>query len=563
MTIWLKTLLGCGLSVIITASQSVVTAEHNEPESMLTTPPSSVDVRPRMARIDVGESITFRAVGRTGDGPHKRLSNGVLFFEDFEGDRSQWPSHANMGLTTKSAFAGNRSQTFGAVSDGGDARSHMFSVTPGQTYYLHVAYMTLGDGGFIGATYYPASKDPLLAYTQWILGDGTPGCCNPPLLGNWDYNVTDTNPAHLGVWKQYSQAVTIPDNVHFVELSVQDWVGGLPNNPLTQGIFLDNIEFSSNPQPSHTWSSNKPAVASIGETGRAFGAGPGRAAITGTFNGLSDRSELLVVGMTGLLAFPQNRSIPVDRMIDFDAVGVFNDWSRRVRRLDRRVLFFDDFENGPGQWDTPGHMDLTTAQAYGCTHSQTFTDVAREGDARSATFAVTPGRTYYLHTAYMTQGGGGWIAVEQFGPAMEPRGLRWIIGDQGPQCCNPAEPPLAAWDYNFYDRNPAHLGVWKTYSQAYTIPENVAFIRLVIEDWEGGLPNDSHDHGVFFDNVEWSERPFPTASWCSSSPEVATIDRRGLAKAVGVGSTTITATAGGFTATSTLNVVPKRLPRRR
>ncbi len=390
-----RPVLGLLLGVVLITSDSVVSAERDELEAVLTTPPSSVDVKPRFAKINVGESQVFRAVGRTGDGPRKRLQNGVLFFEDFEGDRSQWPFLITMGFTTKSSFAGSRSQTFGGVSDGGDARSQIFPVTPGQTYYLHVAYMTLGGGGFIGASYYTASMESIS--TQWILGDGTPGCCNPPLLGTWDYNVSDTNPAHLGVWKQYSQAVTIPDNIHFMQLNTQDWVGGLPNDPLDKGVYFDNIEFSLNPQPSHTWSSNKPAVAPIGETGRAYGASPGKATIKGTFTSLSDTAELLVVGMTGLQVFPQNKSIFVDKMIDFDAAGLFNDWSRRGRNFHKRVLFFDDFENGPGQWEIPGQMDLTTAQAYACTHSQTFTDVARRGNAFTSIFPVTPGRTYYLH----------------------------------------------------------------------------------------------------------------------------------------------------------------------
>lgn len=554
----LRPILAISLGLMLAASHAFVGAEPEESESVLTTPPSSVDVKPHHARINVGESMVFRAVGRTGNGPRKRLQNGVVFFEDFEGDRSQWPFRINMAITTRSSFAGTHSQTFGDVSDGGDARSLMFPVTPGQTYYLHVAYMTLGDGGFIGATYYTQSKESL--YTQWILGDGAPGCCTPPVLGTWDYNVSDPNPAHLGVWKLYSQPVTIPDNVYFAELNVQDWAGGLPNDPLNHGIYLDNIEFSLNPQPSHTWNSSKPAVTPIGQTGKAYGAAPGKATITGTFGGLSDTAELLVVGMTGLQVGPQNRSIFVDKMIDFDAVGLFNDWSRRGRNVHRHVLFFDDFENGPGQWDTLGHMDLTTAQAYACTHSQTFTDVARGGDARTSVFPVTPGRTYYLHVAYMTLGGGGYIGIDQFGASMEDLGVQWLFGDGASGCCDPSHPLLNVWDYNFFDKNPDHLGVWKTYTQPYRIPDNVNYIRIKNEDWDAGLPNDPHDHGVYFDNIEWSERPFPTASWCSSRPEVATVDRRGLAKGVGAGSTTITATAGGFSATSILNVIPRRPP---
>ena len=45
-----------------------------------------------------------------------------------------------------------------------------------------------------------------------------------------------------------------------------------------------------------------------------------------------------------------------------------------------------------------------------------------------------------------------------------------------------------------------------------------------------------------------------TVTWASSSPAVATIDANGLAGAVAIGSTTITATSGKFTASTTLTV---------
>jgi hypothetical protein len=101
----LRPILAISFGLVLAASHALVGAEPEESESVLTTPPSSVDMKPHHARINVGESMVYRAVGRTGNGPRKRLQNGVVFFEDFEDDRSQWPFRINMAITTRSSFA--------------------------------------------------------------------------------------------------------------------------------------------------------------------------------------------------------------------------------------------------------------------------------------------------------------------------------------------------------------------------------------------------------------------------------------------------------------------------
>src|SRR5262249_38107956 len=151
-------------------------------------------------------------------------------------------------------------------------------------------------------------------------------------------------------------------------------------------------------------------------------------------------------------------------------------------------LFFDDFEHGAGQWAVPGSMAITDQHAATGTHSQTFAHVASGGDARSDTFAVTPGQTYYLHVDYMTLGGGGYIGIDTFDSSGNYLGEHWLIGDG-------SDPTPQVWDYNLLHTDSADLGIWKHYVQAYIVPLDVASIRIKDEDWLGGLPNDPVNHG--------------------------------------------------------------------
>jgi hypothetical protein len=171
----------------------------------------------------------------------------------------------------------------------------------------------------------------------------------------------------------------------------------------------------------------------------------------------------------------------------------------------RHDLFFEDFENSPTQWQSLGSMAITTTNVYAGLNSQTFTSTVLGGDARTIIFPVTPGKTYYLHVAYMTLGGGGYIGIDRFDSSQNYIDEQWLIGDGGWPFT------FAMFDYNVSNMDQSLLGVWKVYSQAYTTPSDTNFIRIKTEDWggDGGLPNDPINHGVFFDNIEWSISPKP------------------------------------------------------
>lgn len=166
--------------------------------------------------------------------------------------------------------------------------------------------------------------------------------------------------------------------------------------------------------------------------------------------------------------------------------------------LNADVLFFDDFENGSAQWEMTKSMELSSFQPYSGSFSQTFTETANGGDARTVWFAVEAGQTYYLHVAYMTLGGGGYVGIDQ-----DNAPEVWLMGD------GPYTTPVV-FDYNYFNLDPNLLGKWNVYTVAYTVPAGVHSVRIKTEDWEGGLQSDPTVAGVFFDNLEWSTNQFPS-----------------------------------------------------
>lgn len=151
----------------------------------------------------------------------------VLFFEDFEGGSRQWEIPGSRVLTQEYAFEGSHSQTFARVTHGGDAHTYPFPVVPGQTYYLPVAYMTLGGGGYTGVDLFDRSLQKM--GEQWLMGDGSYAAT----LKKFDYNVFNKNREDPGVWKMYTQSYTIPDQVYFIRIKTQNWDMGLSNSELS------------------------------------------------------------------------------------------------------------------------------------------------------------------------------------------------------------------------------------------------------------------------------------------------------------------------------------------
>jgi len=129
-------------------------------------------------------------------------------------------------------------------------------------------------------------------------------------------------------------------------------------------------------------------------------------------------------------------------------------------------------------------------------------------------FPVEPGRQYFLHVAYRTEGGGGYIGVDLFDADHIRLAEQWLIGDGG-DASN-----LSTWDCNVSSCDASNLGTWKTYIQPYVIPAGVQFIDIKIEDYDRGLPNGPP---VFFDSISLSTGA-PTDPACDDGNPCTTGD---------------------------------------
>lgn len=198
------------------------------------------------------------------------------------------------------------------------------------------------------------------------------------------------------------------------------------------------------------------------------------------------------------------------------------------------VLFFEDFEGDLSQWETPeynlleapaGSIYLTDETAFGGTRCATFGHPTYFGDSFSRPIPVTPGETYYLHIAYMTQSeeGGGAVGINMFSGDVWEMPFRehwmlgndyygdyWILGDTDGdgfadwyEEIQPHEGVEVLWAYNDYNHDPGLLGTWAQYTATYVVPEGVQQIQVKVEQ-TNGTP------GIYYDNIEWSTEPTPT-----------------------------------------------------
>ncbi len=158
------------------------------------------------------------------------------------------------------------------------------------------------------------------------------------------------------------------------------------------------------------------------------------------------------------------------------------------------VLFFDNWENGTGNWSTMGTSTVVTDQASSPTHSQKFTQYGSGGDAFSNFIAVNPSSVYNLSTDIRVQSGSSgvpYIGVKFYDSGQNLIGESWLIGGSS-----------AAQDIT-----PVSTDTWNSYNQNFTTPANAAYVKIEDEYFnEYGNPLAG---AVWFDNIALSD---PSAS---------------------------------------------------
>jgi len=166
------------------------------------------------------------------------------------------------------------------------------------------------------------------------------------------------------------------------------------------------------------------------------------------------------------------------------------------------VLWFDSFEDDQGRWSVRGSSVITVNEAMDGAKSLTFRAVTGDGDATSHPIKVTRGQKLYVHVAYMTRGGGGYLGLEELDAQRKTLSSRWIIGDGG--CCT-----KDTWAYSVDNPDDALLGVWEVRTLSFVVPDTTHWVRFLLEDWTGGLPDDPEKRPVFFDAIELSTSATP------------------------------------------------------
>jgi hypothetical protein len=76
--------------------------------------------------------------------------------------------------------------------------------------------------------------------------------------------------------------------------------------------------------------------------------------------------------------------------------------------------FVENSDNGLRRWMNPGSAVITKATAAQGRNSVTFTSTACGGDSFNRIIPVKPGTTYRIRTAYLANGGGGYIGVSLY-----------------------------------------------------------------------------------------------------------------------------------------------------
>ena len=168
------------------------------------------------------------------------------FFEDFEGDLSQWiaKSSSHQGIIVEDPLRpGNHVMTFMEVTAGGDMFGPEVTAILGRTHILSFEYLGLpslgGIPGDLGGTLGIAESTP--GRHRWLAG--TTSCCHveEDLLiddGQWHTYVMEIDVFATGVPGQFTDFSQVPPRDDTIRIMLQDFNESLG---VAGDVFFDNI----------------------------------------------------------------------------------------------------------------------------------------------------------------------------------------------------------------------------------------------------------------------------------------------------------------------------------
>ena len=304
---------------------------------------------------------------------------------------------------------------------------------------------------------------------------------------------------------------------------------------------------------SATWSSSDATIAAVsnaaGSAGIATGLKPGMAMITATVGGVSGSATLTVLPPTllGISIAPFNPSLPIGLTLQFTATGTYSDGSQQD--LTNSVTWSADFCATITSGGLATGASIASCTIYAALGSLQATTTLTVTSAVLTSISVTPSNPAIANgtTAQFTATG-----IYSDGTQNIASGVTWTSAT--PSVATITAGGLATGVGPGSSVITATLGsvtgsttLTVTSAQLVSLAVSPAGVTLAAN----GVRQFSAT-GTFNDAT--TQNMTQSVTWGTTASGVATINAAGLATGVGAGSTTVTATFGAITGSSSLTV---------
>jgi len=306
-----------------------------------------------------------------------------------------------------------------------------------------------------------------------------------------------------------------------------------------------------------TWATAQPSVASIDQSGLASGKLAGSASLTATSGDVTASVTLTVAAPTlvSIAVTPNEFSLPRGQTQQLSAVATFSDGSRKTITESAAWSIF------PTRVASVSATGLVTGQAAGSARVTADLDSIRGSDrltvspAILVSIAVSPqspsvplGETRQLTAVATFSDGSQKTITDSATWSVAPTGIATVSSTGLVTAQAEGSVTVTAASASVHETDPL------TVSSAIIISMAVAPANSSIML---GTTEQLNATGTFSDGS--TQNLSNSAAWSSANSSLASIGPAGLAAANSVGSTTLSATSGGLTASTVLTVEPQLL----
>jgi len=510
---------------------------------------ASLAITPANSSVVVGYTQQLTATGAYSDGTTSNLTSSVIW-------ASSDPTImtvSNSGLATTVALG---TAIISATSGSINAHTNItvspalvsIAVTPASPSILVNGTQQFTATG----TYSDNSQQDITGTVTWSSSDSTVATVNS---GGLATGVAAGNVNIQATSGSISGSAGLTDNPILVSLTVTAADPMIDINTTTQFTAVGNSSDGSAQDYTQLVSWSAPgSIASIDNTGLTTGLAIGTVSVTATYGSISGSSNLQVTAptLTAILVTPDNASIPLGVSQSFTATGVFSNGD--TQDLASAVWSSSDLTkvsiDSSGSAQTLATGTVTISATYGSVSGSTgFTvlpaalvsivlNPSNPSIALGTTVQLTPVGTF-------TDG-----STQTLSPVL------WNSDD-------PTVAFVAANGNGLVSGNGIGSANISATSGLITGSTSVTVTQAIISSIAvtpssatipAGTTQQFTATATFTDNT--TQDVTNLATWTSSSGSVVTVSNSGLATAVSVGSSTMTATVGSVSGSGILNVGP-------